>query len=305
MLAALCGAPEHWPDVLPPAEGAGDAALALWSMYELHYDGFDNVDDAWEWHPGLLAARAVLEREFEGDLRQRYSGAAAARHDGELAEALFAYVAAHDGPSLSAFVQRRATRDQMLELLRARSVYALRESDPTAWLVPRLGSRTQAALMALQYDEYGGGDAARVHARLFARGMETSGLSPDFGTYVDQAATEVLEQNNAMSLFGLHRRLRAAGLGHLAAFETTSSLPSRRMAQGLRRLGFSDEMVAYYDEHVEADAVHEQIAVREICVPLVTDEPELRDEVFFGAFVCLDAEARVAGRLLEQWDEAA
>jgi len=280
VLETLRGVPDSWPDALPPADGADDAALTLWAMYELHYRGFDDVDDAWEWHPGLLGARAGLERDFEAELRRRHASAAA-RPEGDLSEALFAYVAAHDGPSVSGFVQRRATRDQILELLRARSVYALRESDPTAWLVPRLGSQVQAALMSLQYDEYGGGDAARVHARLFARGLETSGLSPEFGTYLDLATTEVLEQNNAMSLLG------------------------RRMAQGLRRLDFPDEMVAYYEEHVEADAVHEQLAVREICAPLVADEPDQRDEVFFGAFVCLDSEARVAGRLLQQWGEAA
>ena len=111
----------------------------------------------------------------------------------------------------------------------------------------------------------------------------------------------MLEQNNAMSLFGLHRRLRGAALGHLAAFEATSSLPSRRMAQGLDRLGFPQEMIAYYDEHVEADAVHEQLAVRVMCGALLDAEPGLRDDVFFGAFTCLDLEDRFAGAMLEAW----
>ena len=69
-----------------------------------------------------------------------------------------------------------------------------------------------------------------------------------------------------MSLFGLHRRLRGAALGHLAAFEATSSLPSRRMAQGLAPARAARRRWShYYDEHVEADAVHEQLAVRTIC----------------------------------------
>ena len=105
---------------------------------------------------------------------------------------------------------------------------------------------------------------------------------------------EILEQNNAMSLFGLHRRLRGAALGHLAAFEATSSLPSRRMVQGLERLGFPDELVDYYAEHVEADAVHEQLAVRTICGGLLADEPGLEDDAWFGAFTCLDLEDRFA-----------
>jgi hypothetical protein len=303
IFTALRGSTDAWSTSVPVADDPEDAAITLWAMYELHYHGFDGVDDGWEWHPGLLRARADLEARFEDDLRRRHAAAPSPRA-GDLAASLFAYVEGHEGPSLSGFVQRRADREQLLELLRHRSVYALRESDPTAWLVPRVGSRTQAALMSLQYDEYGGGDASRVHAHLFARGMAACRMSPEFGAYVDDAPVEVLEQNNAMTLFGLHRRLRAAGLGHLAAFEATSSLPSRRMAQGLRRLDFPDEMVAYYDEHVEADAVHEQLAVREICGPLVEGEPELRDEVFFGAFVCLDSEARVAGRLLDGWEAA-
>jgi hypothetical protein len=132
--------------------------------------------------------------------------------------------------------------------------------------------------------------------------MAAAGLRPDYGGYIDDAPVEVLEQNNAMSLFGLHRRWRGAAMGHLAAFEATSSLPSRRMAQGLERLGFAPEMVDYYTEHVEADAVHEQLAARGICGPLVDAEPALADDVFFGAFTCLDLEDRLATRLLAQWD---
>ena len=105
-----------------------------------------------------------------------------------------------------------------------------------------------------------------------------------------------------MSLMGLHRRLRGAALGHLAAFEATSSLPSRRMVQGLTRLGLAPEIVAYYEEHVAADAVHEQLAVRTICGSLVREEPALVADVFFGAFTCLDLEDRLAHRLLAQWE---
>ena len=111
----------------------------------------------------------------------------------------------------------------------------------------------------------------------------------------------VLEQNNAMSLLGLHRRLRGAALGHLAAFEATSSMPSRRMVQGLQRLGFPQELVDYYAEHVEADAVHEQLAVRAICCGLLAEEPGLEEDVWFGAFTCLDLEERFARELLDRW----
>ena len=119
---------------------AEDAAIALWTLYELHYRGFDDADDSLEWHPTLLGVRRELEEALEQRLRSRFPG-----HDasGDFASAFFDYVAAHDGPSLAAYVQRDATEEQVLDLLRLRSVYHLKESDPTTWVVPRLPDRAR------------------------------------------------------------------------------------------------------------------------------------------------------------------
>jgi hypothetical protein len=202
-------------------------------------------------------------------------------------------------------VQRDADEGQVLDLLRIRSVYHLKESDPVTWVIPRLPTAAKAALVELQFDEYGDGDPNRLHAHLFARGLEAAGLRSEYGAYLDEVPAEVLEQNNAMSLFGLHRRWRGAALGHLAAFEVTSPGPCRRMTRGLERLGFAKELIGYYEEHVEADAVHEQLAVRTICAGLLDAEPGLTDDVWFGAFTCLDLEDRVARRVLAGWGEPA
>jgi hypothetical protein len=283
--------------------GPEDAALTLWMLHELHYRGFDDVDDRAEWDHRLLEVRVGLEDELEGRLRERFPGAPEETPD--LAASLFEMIEKFEGASLAAYVHRDATLEQVRHLMEVRSVYHLKEADPSSWLIPRLRGEAQAALVELQYDEYGGGRVERLHAGLFARGLEDMGLDPTSGTYVDRAPVEVLEQNNALTLFGLHRRLRAAAMGHLAAFEATSSMPSRRMAQGLRRLGAPESMARYYDEHVEADAVHEQLAVRAICVPMVQAEPHLRDDLFLGVFTCLDQEDRVARRLLDTWGVAA
>ncbi|MCW2842346.1 MAG: iron-containing redox enzyme family protein, partial [Nocardioides sp.] len=138
------------------AESDDDAQIALWALYELHYRGFKEVSDDLEWHPGLLGLRRDLERDFEARLRERRDVEVP---DGAFdAEAFFEMVAADDGPSTAAYVHRHAGREQVLELLRQRSIYHLKESDPTAWVVPRLPVETKAALMELQYDEYGCGD---------------------------------------------------------------------------------------------------------------------------------------------------
>lgn len=275
-----------------------DVQITLWSLYELHHRGFDDVADDLEWDPDLIALRRTLEDAFETELRERAPEFPA---PGTFAEDFFAFIEAHDGPSVAAHLQRSATKEQMLQFLRHKSIYTLKESDHTTWTIPRLSNRVKAAVVELQYDEYGGGNPNRLHAQLFARGLEETGLSSEFGAYIDEAPLEILEQDNVMSLFGLNRRLRGASLGFLGAFEATSSSPSRKIARGLERLEFPAEIIEYYTEHVEADAVHEQLAVRNICGVFLQEHPEQYENVFFGAWVSLHVDDRYGERMLTEW----
>lgn len=280
-----------------------DDAVALWTLHELHYRGFDDVDDRWEWAPGLMPLRERLEGSLEQRLRSRYAQAHTDT-EGSVVDAVERVIAAHEGPSLARHVQRHATHEETLELLRQRSIYHLKEADPTSWVVARLEAEVKAPLMSIQYDEYGAGRADRLHHAMFGRGLAAAGLDATYGAYIDGAVLEVIEQNNALSLFGLHRRLRGAAVGHFAAFEATSAVPSRQLVQGLERLGFAPELVAYYDEHIEADAVHEQVVLREVCARLVEAEPDLRSDLLLGVWTCLELESRTATALLDSWEAA-
>lgn len=299
-LFTALGNGQPWQDALQAAESDEDAQVALWALYELHYHGVAGVAAEREWDPDLLRLRQRLESDFEARLRSR--GPVLEDRPNDPVQQLIDLIEGHVGASISRFVQRQAEADQVRELLRHRSIYHLKEADPTSWVVPRLGVRSKAALMELQFDEYGDGDPNRLHHHLFRRGLVESGLCARYGHYIDEAPLEILEINNAMSLFGLHRRLRGAVLGHLAAFEATSSLPSRRMVGGLRRLGWSPSLVTYYTEHVEADAVHEQLVLRTICSAFHAEEPDQWPTVLLGAFSCLDLEDRYARRMLTQWE---
>jgi hypothetical protein len=137
---------------------------------------------------------------------------------------------------------------------------------------------------------------------LFAKAMAAVGLDPTYGAYLDAIPAVTLATVNLMSLCGLHRRLRGAIVGHLAAFEMTSSLPNRRYGNALRRLGFGIEATDFFDEHVEADAVHEQIAAWDLAGGLAATEPALAADVLFGARALLALEARWAGHLLSAWE---
>ncbi|MGY4642342.1 iron-containing redox enzyme family protein [Cellulomonas sp. URHB0016] len=280
-----------------------DVQLALYVLYELFYRGFDGVDDEWEWHPDLLRARTVLERALEETLRSRVE----LRRDiaperAAVAQALFAMTAPAPGPSVARFVARRATLDQLHELLMHRSLYQLKEADPHTWAIPRLTGQPKAALVEIQADEYGGGAPDRMHCELFARTMRGAGLDAEYGAYVEQVPAVTLALVNVMSLFGLHRSRRGAVAGHLAAFEMTSSLPNRLYGDGFRRHGYDESTTWYFDEHVEADAVHEQIAGRDLAGALAEQEPELLDDIVFGASVCLFMDDLVGRHLLSAWE---
>jgi hypothetical protein len=101
-----------------------DLQLALAVAYELHYRGFDGVDDAWEWAPSLLELRAVLESAHTAELHRL---AGSIEPTGEpIDRQLTALIAADDGPSLSAYLAKRGTLEQWREYLTLRSVYHLK-----------------------------------------------------------------------------------------------------------------------------------------------------------------------------------
>jgi hypothetical protein len=187
------------------------------------------------------------------------------------------------------------------EFLMHRSVYHLREADPHSFAIPRLRGAAKAAIVEIQYDEYGGGSAEWMHSALFARCMEGLGLDPSEGAFVDRAPGATLATLNLMSMFGLHRRLRGALVGHLAAFELTSCIPNRRYGDGLRRLGLGADVTRYFDEHVEADAAHGAIAANDLAGGLLDDEPKLDVDVLFGASSLLGLDGRLADTLIGSW----
>lgn len=294
--------PGHLDLDLDPADPLTDEdlQLALFLCYELHYRGWAGVAEEWEWQPSLLALRARAERSFEAALR-RLVGPLPAVLPEDVPSALIALTRADHGPSLAATLQRRATLAQFREFVVHRSIYHLKEADPHSWAIPRLGGAAKAALVEIQMDEYGGGRPERMHAELFRVTMDRLGLDSGYGVHLDAAPAVTLATSNLISLFGLHRRLRGALVGHLAAFEMTSSLPNRRYGNGLRRLGLDEAATRFYDEHVEADAVHEQIAAYDLCGGLARAEPRLAVDILFGAAACLTVDGLFAGHLLASW----
>jgi len=278
-----------------------DLQLALWTCYELHYRSFDDVDDGWEWNPSLLALRAQLEAHHEAGLATRVPRPVNVDPD-EVPAALAALVEADDGPAVGLHLLRDGTLEQFRDMVVHRSVFQLKEADPHTWAIPRLDGRAKAALVEVQADEYGGGQPGLVHQQLFRDVLRALDLDDTYGHYVDAVPAPTLAASNTQSLFGLHRRWLGAICGHLAAFEMTSAVPNRQFGQALRRYGVADPAATrFFDEHVEADSVHDQVAAHDLCGTLAREQPALAADILYGAACSLAMDALLGRHLLDAW----
>jgi hypothetical protein len=287
----------------PPVSGIDalnddDFALALYLCYEVHYRAV--TDAGWEWDPGLLRFRAELEQVFQDRLRDEVVDVSA-RSPLDVVSALEELIRAPSGPSLSTYLLESGTLDQLREFCMHRSAYQLKEADPHTFGIPRLTGEAKAAMVEIQYEEYGSGDAAEMHSVLFAKTMNALGLDSSIGSYVEVLPGTTLATVNLVSMFALHQRWRAALVGHLAVFEMTSVEPMGRYSNALARFGIGPEGRRFYDVHVIADERHALIARDRMVAGLIRAEPGLGPDLLFGAAAILMLEQRFATHLLSAW----
>jgi hypothetical protein len=278
-----------------------DLQLALYVCYELHYRGFEGVNPRWEWNPGLLHVRARLEESFLSAVRQDVGDIGPDETAADEMDALSVEPADGQGPSY--YLRDEGTWEQMREYFVHRSLYHLKEGDPHAFVIPRLIGQAKASFVAVEFDEYGGGRGPLLHQQLFADLMAAAGLDSTYLGYLDDVPADALASVNLMSLFGLHRELRGAVVGHFASTEITSSPGSRRLVDALERMGAPEPCVEFYREHVEADAVHEQIVRTDVVGDLVAREPHLNRDVVFGIRARDVVEERLAKYVMDCWTQ--
>ncbi|WP_084531643.1 iron-containing redox enzyme family protein [Nocardia miyunensis] len=284
----------------PPVDTADpygdDLHLALHMCYELHYHGFESVHPDLEWDPGVLRLRADMEDRFLTALLDDVSGGRDL--DGEL-NALTTAPAEAQG--VGGFLDSQGHWWHVREYFVHRSIYHHKEADPYVWAIPRLRGQAKASLVAVEFDEFGAGRGDRVHARLFADLLEGADLSSDYLHYLAVVPAPMLALVNMMSLFGLHSRWRGALVGHFATVEITSPPAARRMADILRRLDADPACIRFYTEHVEADAVHEQVMRHEVIGDLLRQEPDQAASIVFGIQATALLENRIDQHLLDSW----
>lgn len=275
-----------------------DGQLSMTVCQELYYRGWADAGRDCEWDPALVEVRVRIEDLFLDAVKHQISPFAG----DTTADAALGALARTVPTGASDQLARHGTDDEFVDYFAARSIYHLKEADPHAWAIPRLRGASKAAFVAVEFDEYGAGRGERVHQELFGDLLASMELDDRYLGYLDVAPAAVLAPVNLMSCLGLRRSLRGATIGHFAATEMTSPLGSARLLAGLERIDAPEEARHFYREHVEADAVHEQVMRDQVVAPLVADEPWLEADVLFGIGALQVVEDRLDAAFIDAWN---
>jgi hypothetical protein len=261
-----------------------DLQLALYVSYELHHRGFADVDPRWEWDPGVLQFRARLEEAFGTALREDVGDVSACTADDEIRRLC-------TRPSaLADYLREHGTWTQMREYFVHRSVHRLKIDDAGAWAT--------YAMTPAEFDQSVSGTPQRAPRCRFADVLSAAGLDDSYLHYLDEVTPEALALVNMMSMFGLHRNLRGAATGQVAATKITIRRASAGLLDALLRLGAPQPCVQFYRDHAATSDAPPRC---ETVGALLEREPELEPDVVLGIRAFELLEDRFANRLLTCW----
>lgn len=237
----------------------------------------------------LLAVRQELERGFEAQLARcaplpedppAAAGEAALRDwltDLALERPLF------DTPAMGAYYREHATLDQLREVVAQRSLFFLKEPDPWTMVIPSLRGEAKAGLIDLILDEYGWGRHDQMHSTVYATLMRKLGLSDAYDHYLDQTSWQLLAGLNYQAMVARHRRLCRRMYGYIFLVEADSPGSMRNYLAAYARAGIEDpEVLTFYELHIDADEGHADVALNEVVLPVLRDEPAAVSEVARG-----------------------
>ena len=133
------------------------------------------------------------------------------------------------------------------------------------------------------WDEMGHGLQSAMHGQMLDRVVDQLDLQPHIDTTVWQA----LALSNTMIGLVTTRRYTWQSIGALGVIELTAPDRVKQVCMGLKRLGMSRGMRAYFDLHAALDVSHSRDWVREIIRPLVDANPACAAHIAEGALIRL------------------
>jgi pyrroloquinoline quinone (PQQ) biosynthesis protein C len=157
----------------------------------------------------------------------------------------------------------------------------------------RLPERAKLELARNFWDEQGQGKREDIHGPLYTTMAHELGVcdTPD-----NEFLWETLAVANLLTALACNRRYAWQSLGAMSVIELTSPTRATRVAQGLERVGISNDGCRYFRLHTVIDVEHWKAWLAEVIIPLVSATPELMVPLAEGALLRLNAGARLIER---------
>jgi len=194
---------------------------------------------------------------------------------------------AADGPgqqhTLFDWLAQSASLQQMRWFLTQEAAGEAGFDDLLAYTQVKLPVQAKLECARNYWDEMGHGKQKAMHGQMLDRIVQQLDLQPHIDTTVWQA----LALSNTMIGLATTRRYTWQSIGALGVIELTAPNRVRQVSTGLKRLGISREMRAYFDLHAALDVSHSRAWVREIIRPLVDADPACAAYIAEGALIRL------------------
>ena len=155
--------------------------------------------------------------------------------------------------------------------------------DLLAYTQVRLPAQAKLECARNYWDEMGHGKQSAMHGQMLDRMVHELGLRPSIDTTVWQA----LALSNTMIGLATTRRYAYQSIGALGVIELTAPGRVKKVSVGMKRLGLSGRMRAYFDLHAALDVSHSAAWIREIIRPLVEADPTCAPFIAEGALMRL------------------
>ena len=244
-----------------------DEAVTLLAIHDLHLAPIDHLGERsrCQHHPAVAAMKVVLEQRYVERLGD--SAGDAPETAAETAAAVRALVGMDLVPAVYRWVAEEAAAEELVDFLALEGGPDGGFDDLVAACQIGIGGEAKLELARNYWDEMGRGEAADVHAELHRHLTRATGMRP---VPRSEQPIEALERSLLRSLLATNRHLQPEMVGALGAVEIQAGPRCRKVVDGLRRIGASDDALAFYVEHAAADPRHGKDWLDHVIVPLAS-----------------------------------
>ncbi|MBD2247489.1 iron-containing redox enzyme family protein [Nostoc sp. FACHB-888] len=199
------------------------------------------------------------------------------------------------------FLAKEASLGQMREFFFQETPLEMLFGDIVGLMLPGLYGLPKMELVRNYWDEVGCGVDNRVHRNLRSQLMQYLGIPADaYISHADLLICEELELINLYLGLAVNRKKLAQLIGVMLTTELVIPGQFNYLIKGWKRLGISDEMLAYHLEHTTVDEVHAQDLLYRIVMPILKDAPHLMNDIVMGVSRRLDASGAVRDKLYDR-----